>query len=73
MPALWITLNPYQGLKDYARPNYRDYITLWITLNPYQGLKVTADSFFLGIAADSLNYLESLSGIESIYSLLLRG
>ena len=38
--ALWITLNPYQGLKGLSsKTRLRQSSPLWITLNPYQGLK----------------------------------
>ena len=39
MPALLITLNPYQGLKLDVSINPHRHNQLLITLNPYQGLK----------------------------------
>ncbi len=61
---LWITLNPYQGLKRVSTRVSLALRTLWITLNPYQGLKhyilLSTNKQYL-----ALNYLESLSGIET--------
>ncbi|HEY9711743.1 MAG TPA: hypothetical protein V6D48_26280, partial [Oculatellaceae cyanobacterium] len=39
LPALLITFNPYQGLKQQISGIHRSR-TLLITFNPYQGLKL---------------------------------
>ena len=68
MPALLITLNPYQGLKRKRPCQHETDHRLLITLNPYQGLKrklVPRQLPALGREPPSFNYLESLSGIET--------